>query len=598
MRLRRLVLLLSMLCATLIVAPSAYATPRIATPVDLQSAPVDGKRIALVIGNSKYRNTTGWSELENAERDARFVANELAKLPGAASFEVTLLIDQTYDEMQAALADYARRAATADVSVIYYAGHGFQFKSENFLTPVDARPRVSDRSLDGVHVRFADVVKSATAKKLTLFFLDACRTTNAITSTSDIDNNVNQATYFGSVESDNTAVIYAAGAKLPAYDAVPTGTVPERTQTSPFAQAVINQLRVPGLELTKFYKWVRGDVKRATSALSPVQKPIMAAGLDADFFFLPSVIANATTDIDDVAPASASADGGPSSNFPTDVGTLPALTRLQLSDELLAFEDVEFLVQEVLQQRSLKQLGILGSQGDPIANYILGIMYFQGMIVEPDWDQAWDYFDASASTGDRVGLYGLAWFAEALMEYDADAGTETNVDIDLEALYRASHEQGFLPATIRIAEAYSDRLLAPPDDKPTDNIDFWRMAAEANHARSMYELINRGDERADYYKDRLVEQALGPYGSDDQLRWTCMLDDAHLAVEDQVRACVYAARIGDELALQKLTLVLIDRDDVDISRDEAQNLALLTLQIAELSMDDRARVEQIAEGKF
>ena len=69
---------------------------------------------------------------------------------------------------------FTRRSAGADVSLVFYAGHGIEMDGVNYLVPVDAR---LERDVD---VRFEtvtvdDLLVSTTGASLRLVLLDACR---------------------------------------------------------------------------------------------------------------------------------------------------------------------------------------------------------------------------------------------------------------------------------------------------------------------------------------------------------------------------------------------------------------------------------------
>src|SRR5260370_5476616 len=74
-------------------------------------------RVALVIGNGAYRSVPS---LDNPPNDAKDVAAELRTL----GFKVTAGVDLNQASMEHALAEFARAAASADVSLFYYGGHG------------------------------------------------------------------------------------------------------------------------------------------------------------------------------------------------------------------------------------------------------------------------------------------------------------------------------------------------------------------------------------------------------------------------------------------------------------------------------------------
>ena len=69
----------------------------------------DGKRVALVIGNSTYRNVP---TLPNPANDAADIAAALNRL----GFAVTLVTNASFDEMRRALIALGRDAAGADMA--------------------------------------------------------------------------------------------------------------------------------------------------------------------------------------------------------------------------------------------------------------------------------------------------------------------------------------------------------------------------------------------------------------------------------------------------------------------------------------------------
>jgi uncharacterized caspase-like protein len=91
-------------------------------------------RVALVIGNSAYRNVAA---LPNTANDAADIDAAFRRL----GFAVTAIHDGTFDQMRRALLQFGRDAHGADVAVIYFAGHGMEIAGENWLIPIDAELR-------------------------------------------------------------------------------------------------------------------------------------------------------------------------------------------------------------------------------------------------------------------------------------------------------------------------------------------------------------------------------------------------------------------------------------------------------------------------
>src|SRR6266851_3336185 len=90
------------------------------------------KRVALVIGNSSYRNVT---KLNNPANDAAAVA---AMFKSAGFDSVDSKLNLSANEMRKTLREFGNKARDADVAVIYYAGHGIELDGTNYLIPVDA----------------------------------------------------------------------------------------------------------------------------------------------------------------------------------------------------------------------------------------------------------------------------------------------------------------------------------------------------------------------------------------------------------------------------------------------------------------------------
>ena len=74
-------------------------------------------RIALVIGNSNYKNV---GRLNNPENDAMDIASILKKV----NFDVTVVLDATLIEIQQAINRFLQALDEHAVGLFFYAGHG------------------------------------------------------------------------------------------------------------------------------------------------------------------------------------------------------------------------------------------------------------------------------------------------------------------------------------------------------------------------------------------------------------------------------------------------------------------------------------------
>lgn len=125
------------------------------------------KRIALVIGNSAYKNAP---RLVNPKNDAEDIAAALKRV----GFETIVGLDLDKNGMENAAVRFARAARDADTALFYYSGHAMQFAGNNYLMPVDAK------LIDEADLRFlvrtdSIVADLQQAKSLRILVLDSCR---------------------------------------------------------------------------------------------------------------------------------------------------------------------------------------------------------------------------------------------------------------------------------------------------------------------------------------------------------------------------------------------------------------------------------------
>lgn len=126
------------------------------------------EKIALVVGMGHYQSVV---QLDNTLNDAQGVADTLAGI----GFQVTTLLDATGADFRAAIDGFAFRSETADIALIYYAGHGVEVQGENFLIPVDARI-TSNLDVQRQAISLKDLLASVdNARKMRIVILDSCR---------------------------------------------------------------------------------------------------------------------------------------------------------------------------------------------------------------------------------------------------------------------------------------------------------------------------------------------------------------------------------------------------------------------------------------
>jgi len=227
--------------------------------LSMVSAPAS-ERVALVIGNDAYQHAR---RLGAAVNDAAAVGDALRKL----DFKVILISDAGVEAMLEAMAQLKREAEGAESILVYYAGHGIEIGSVNYLIPVDAKLereiqlKTQAISLDQI---LEDIKQVKVPARMVI--LDCCRD-NPLEGRSWL------ATRSGggglaSLAQDRigeaTLVVYSASPGKPAMDRM------ESEKHSPFTSALLEQLSQPDVHSFEMFGLVEdGVIKRTAGRQAP-----------------------------------------------------------------------------------------------------------------------------------------------------------------------------------------------------------------------------------------------------------------------------------------------------------------------------------------
>lgn len=237
-------------------------------------------RVALVIGMGAYETVV---TLDNTTRDAIGVSDTLKSI----GFEVTTLVDVPGAELRKTLDDFAFRAETAELAMVYFAGHGVEVQGENFLIPVDANV-TSNRDIQRQSISLKELLAAVDgARKMRIVILDSCRD-NPFGDLIDATETRTQAAQTAATRSAGrsgglappspdrgTLVAFAARDGEKALDG--SGA------NSPFAEALMANLPRKGLEISLMFRQIRDDVLTATGNL---QEPHTYGSLSGTPFYL------------------------------------------------------------------------------------------------------------------------------------------------------------------------------------------------------------------------------------------------------------------------------------------------------------------------
>jgi len=234
------------------------------------------KRVALVIGNSAYQNT---SELRNPSNDASDVAAALKRL----GFQVTDGRDLDKRAMERTIRQFGLALEGADIALFFYAGHGIQVGGQNQLIPVDAR-LASEGDVDFETLPLSLVLKQMEREaKTSLVLLDACR-----------DNPLarNLARSIGTraiTIGTGLAEVKTGIGTLIGFSTQPGNVAADGIgRNSPYAGALLKHIEDSTKDVSGILVDVRNDVLKATNG---TQVPWEHTSLTGQVYFRPEAVA-------------------------------------------------------------------------------------------------------------------------------------------------------------------------------------------------------------------------------------------------------------------------------------------------------------------
>ena len=239
--------------------------------VAMTESSLSAERFALVVGNSAYEHPSV-PHLPNPRNDAADVAATLRDL----GFEVFQAYDVGRQAFQERLQEFDEAAFGAEMSVVFYAGHGMEMDKYNYLIPVDAH-LASERAVRHETIPLSLVVESvAGANGLGVVILDACRDNPFVT-------RIRRTSTTRSI-GRGLAATDVAGGTLVHYAAKEGTTAADgEGRNSPYTQALLRYLNEPGLEVGMMFRKVRDAVVASTNGL---QEPFRYGSLPAISYYL------------------------------------------------------------------------------------------------------------------------------------------------------------------------------------------------------------------------------------------------------------------------------------------------------------------------
>ena len=235
--------------------------PNLPAPVSSTS---NGKRVALVIGNSAYKS----GPLTNPVNDARAIAAKLRKL----GFVVLLRENVKVQEIGSIYREFRSAITPGGEALFFYAGHGIQFKGQNYFPAVDSViSSEEDVPLQSLNMgSLLDNMEEGKAR-VSLVLLDACR-----------DNPYARSFRSGT---RGLAKAEAASGTLIHYATKPGSVASDGAgKNGVYTESLLAQMDTPGLPIELMLKRVTNQVVGQTQGK---QEPWVEGSLRGDFFFNP-----------------------------------------------------------------------------------------------------------------------------------------------------------------------------------------------------------------------------------------------------------------------------------------------------------------------
>lgn len=206
-------------------------------------------RVALIIGNGDYAYA---GPLQNAVNDATDMAQRLRSM----GFEVFEGLNLNRSDTLRLVQQFAQHLDFDDTALFFYAGHGMQLGTDNYVLPVDAQPG-TEAELTETSVRVQTILASMeNAARTRIVILDACRNNPFLRTSGSRAVAANRG--FMRMEAGVGSFI--------AFSTEPGNLASDGTgRNSPFTSALLRHIDTPGADIHAEMRSVRADVIDTTN---------------------------------------------------------------------------------------------------------------------------------------------------------------------------------------------------------------------------------------------------------------------------------------------------------------------------------------------
>jgi len=229
-------------------------------------------RKALVIGNDKYRKI---KPLDNAVEDAKAIANNLSDV----GYQVSLRTNLNQSEMKLAIRNFKALVQGGDEVLFFFAGHGVQLGSSNFLLPTDILGENEEEVKDEA-IALQKILDDMNEKKavFTLAVIDACRDNPFRVAGRAIGGRGLAPTSAASGQ----MIIFSAGVGQQALDKLGPS---DKSKNGLFTRIFLEEMQKPGVPVDRIMKAVRSRVVSTARSINHDQVPAIYDQVVGDYYF-------------------------------------------------------------------------------------------------------------------------------------------------------------------------------------------------------------------------------------------------------------------------------------------------------------------------
>jgi hypothetical protein len=236
-------------------------------------AKIFANRKALVIGNDSYQKV---SPLANAREDAKVLAESLNSL----GYKVTLKLDVTEKQFKSELRSFKNQVQPGDEIALFYAGHGVQIASTNYLLPIDiggqSEEEVKDEAVS--LQRLLDDMNEKGAK-FTLAMIDACRDNPFKGSGRSVAGGRGLAP---TTAATGQMIVFSAGSGQQALDKLGPS---DKSKNGLFTRVFVKEMQKSGVSVDRVVRNVRSEVVSLAKSVGHDQVPAIYDQVVGEFYF-------------------------------------------------------------------------------------------------------------------------------------------------------------------------------------------------------------------------------------------------------------------------------------------------------------------------